>query len=102
MPVMLSVPRPSLAAKLVGHILSIIWPRIPHKPETAREPLIGDLVGELDPFSPFLPEELLLLFLLPVIEVELYLRVGDFSLNEVTLVVVVCLLTVYAYFLCAS
>src|SRR5437016_2962656 len=49
-PVILSVPKPSLAARLVGHILSIIYPRMPHKPGIARLPLVGDLVGEEDPY----------------------------------------------------
>jgi len=73
----LSVPNPSLAARLDGHILSIICPNIPHKPETARDPFVGDFTGELDPFKLFLPEELVLPFRLPVTVVELFLRPGD-------------------------
>lgn len=55
-PVILSVPSPSLAAKFVGQILSIIDPKMPHKPYKARLYFPGDLVGELDPFpaKPFL------------------------------------------------
>jgi xanthosine utilization system XapX-like protein len=45
-PVMLSVPKPSLAAIFVGHILSIICARIPHKPGIARLPFVGDFVGD--------------------------------------------------------
>jgi xanthosine utilization system XapX-like protein len=50
MPVILSVPNPSLAARLVGHILSIICPKIPQRPGIARLPLVGDLVGEADAY----------------------------------------------------
>ena len=42
---MLSVPSPSLAAKLVGHILSIIIPIIPANPFGAVDLLSGDLLA---------------------------------------------------------
>lgn len=42
---MLSVPKPSLAAKLVGHILSIIIPITPDKPFGAVDFLSGDLLA---------------------------------------------------------
>lgn len=45
-PVILSVPNPSLAAKLVGHILSIIIPKTPYKPLGAIDFLSGDLLAE--------------------------------------------------------
>ena len=74
-PVILSVPNPSLAARFVGHILSIICARMPHKPGIARLPLVGDFVGDYDPvFTSFLVG-LTVLFLAPVGTV--YLRVGD-------------------------
>lgn len=41
---MLSVPNPSLAAKLVGHILSIIIPTIPESPLGAVDFFSGDLL----------------------------------------------------------
>ena len=81
-PVILSVPNPSLAARLEGHILSIIWPRIPQSPPIYIPPLVGDLVGDPDPCFPnffvagpvtlFLPAE-------EPLEVDVvYLRVGDY------------------------
>ena len=50
---MLSAPSPSLAAKFVGHILSIIAPKIP------GNPLREGFEGDFDPLSYFLgdPEE---------------------------------------------
>ena len=72
---MLSVPNPSLAAKFVGHILSIIDPSMPHNPYKAILYFPGDLVGEPEPF----PITFLLgdappkLFLAPVEDVELVL-----------------------------
>jgi len=78
-PVMLSVPNPSLAARLDGHILSIIWARTPHNPPIAIvEFLVGDFVGEplvgfLAATRLFLPEELEL----AAVEVLLCFREGD-------------------------
>ena len=79
-PVMLSVPNPSLAARFDGQILSIIWARTPHSPPIIMEEFfVGDFVGEL-PLSGFLaatklflPEELEL----AAVEVLLCFRVGD-------------------------
>ena len=45
MPVMLSVPRPSLAARLVGQILSIIMPIMPGNPFGAVDFFSGDLLA---------------------------------------------------------
>lgn len=45
MPVMLSVPRPSLAARLVGQILSIIMPKTPDNPLGAVDFFSGDLLA---------------------------------------------------------
>lgn len=73
---MLSVPKPSLAAKFVGHILSIIEPSMPHKPYKAILYFPGDFVGEPEPFPiyPFFEGEAPpKLFLAPVEDVELVL-----------------------------
>ena len=49
-PDILSVPRPSLAAMLLGHILSIIKPRIPLRVlAQGAAAFLGDLVGEYTP-----------------------------------------------------
>jgi hypothetical protein len=57
-PVILSAPRPSLVAKLFGHILSNIRPRIPLKEVAVAVAvgfLVGDLVGDIPPtLVPFL------------------------------------------------
>ncbi len=83
---MLSVPSPSLCARFVGQILSIIDPSMPHRPPIASPPFEGDFVGDppLD-FPPFLAAAAVVpkLFLAPVLVVEfdpvdeVYLSVGD-------------------------
>lgn len=57
MPVILSAPSPSLVAKLLGHILSNISPRIPLNVVTVAVLagfLVGLFVGDTPPTFPFL------------------------------------------------
>jgi hypothetical protein len=83
MPVILSAPNPSLAAKLLGHILSIINPKIPLilvAMAVAAGIFLGDFVGEVPPDLPGTLFEGLAptLFLVVVYEVEAVdLVVGD-------------------------